>query len=239
MLGASSSIDDQVSRLSGSYPGVRYDSETNTVTMPYRLNAEFDGCQIVEDYRLRIVLHDGYPSVLPSVYEESGKICDEFAHRYPDGSLCVGVPGELHMDSPDGIELVDFIDGPVKSCLYSAAFLERYGRYPFGERSHGWRGILEYYCELFGVESLWAAASLMGLVATGDYRGNDKCPCGSGKQIWKCHGKVLRELSIDGSRQAVAGDYMRVASEAELINRRRQLSEAVRANLQTSWGFIR
>ena len=238
MLSANPNIVEQLSRLSSLYPDVRYDSDTGTVSMPYRLNAEFKGCQIVEDYQLRIVLNDGYPNALPSVYEESGKICDEFEHRYPDGSLCVGVPGELLMDSPAGIELADFIDGPVKSCLYSAAFLERYGRYPFGERSHGWRGILEYYCELFGVESLRAASSLMGLVATGDYRGSDKCPCGSGKQVWKCHGTMLRELSIDGSRQVVTDDYIRVASEAELINRRRRLSEAVRTNLQASRGLI-
>lgn len=235
MLGVGTLIDAQLSKLSSAYPGVCYEPASRTVTMPYRLNAEYDGCQIVEDYSLRIVLNEGYPDVLPSVYEESGKICGEFEHWYGDESLCVGVPGELLMECLDGMDIVDFIEGPVSSCLYSAAFLERYGRYPFGERSHGIDGILEYYRELFKVESFQSALDLMRTVAAGGNRGCDKCPCGSGRQTWNCHGGILDRLKSDHCRRAIAIDLGSVESVLETGSKRRLVSQLIRSRSQSMW----
>lgn len=235
-----SAVVAQVARLSDRYEGVAYDSHARTVRMRYRLDASFDDCWIVEDFSLRIVLGDGYPHEVPTVYEESCAIPDEFEHRYDDGSLCIGVPGEVLMMFPGGIELLELIEGPVTSCLYSAAFLRRYGRYPFGERSHGIAGILEYYRELFGVRSDQAAVSLMRFISERKrYRGSDRCPCGSGKQVWTCHGKTLNELSSEAYASAVAGDYNRISSEVEAYenvrNMRTWIRETVRANSGLMW----
>lgn len=236
MLVGQDVIDAQVARLSGRYPGASYDPGSRTVLMPFRLDATFDDRRIVEDFILRIVLHDGYPHTLPSVYEESGRISDEFEHRYVDGSLCFGVPGEILMGFPGGIDLVGLIEGPVTSCLYSAAFLQRYGRYPFGERSHGMAGVLEYYRELFEVDDDLAALRLMRLVAEGrGYRGSDKCPCGSGKQIWVCHGKLLSELSSDDCASAIDGDYRCLTSEARVRRKRAWVSSTVKASSSSMW----
>lgn len=228
MVSPSQSIVDQVSRLSEVYPCMSFDSKTKTVTMPYRLNAEYSRCQIVEDYQLRIVLNDGYPEALPSVYEESGKICDEFEHRLPDGSLCIGVPGELLMGSNGTIELVDYIDGPIKCCLYSAAYLERYGKYPFGERRHGVDGILEYYCELFRVGEPQSALDLMRAVVAGATRGCDKCPCGSGRQTWNCHSQILNELKSEFCRRAIGADLKSIDCALEIRDKWRASSRLIR-----------
>lgn len=229
-------IEEQVKRVAELYDDVNYDRVNRTILMPYTLNAKYKGCQIVEDYSLRIVLNEGYPYVLPSVYEESGKICEEFEHRYSDGSLCVGVPGELLMASSGVIELADYIDGPVKSCLYSAAFFEAYGRYPYGERSHGATGILEYYGELFGIKLGPAVIELMRAVVHGGYHGSDKCPCGSGKQLWSCHGDSFRRIEENHGQMAVSDDLRRVELAIDSLSKRNACKAIVKSSTRGLWG---
>lgn len=132
---------------------------------------------------------------LPKVFEESGSIPEQFEHFYGDNSLCLGVAYELreklhnHQNS-----FRYFFDEFVVGYLYSVAYFRRYGCHPYGDRSHGVEGIIEFYYERLGVRTIPQVVSLLTAVCSSRYRGHLYCPCGSNK-IWRhCHGEVVLQL---------------------------------------------
>jgi len=65
---------------------------------------------------------------------------------------------------------------------------------PWGELSHGGKGIREHYQEVFETDDFRTILRLLKLLADGNYRGHLPCPCGSGTIQRRCHGEKLREL---------------------------------------------
>jgi len=66
---------------------------------------------------------------------------------------------------------------------------------PHGELSHGGKGLMEYYMDLFTVSSESAVLGLLQkILAADDYRGHHDCPCGSGWTVRQCHGAILLTL---------------------------------------------
>ena len=67
---------------------------------------------------------------------------------------------------------------------------------PFGERSHGVKGIEEAYMERYDLFDRNALIQIMlYLSKIQRYRGHAKCPCGSGKKLRNCHGRrVLKDI---------------------------------------------
>lgn len=161
---------------------------------PWALDAEFNGVRLVKLYQLKIVVPDDYPNKLPKVYETSGAITPSFSHRDFDGSLCMGTYSQIALELGQNPTLIDLITGPMTSCLYSEAYLERYGSYPFGERAHGLPGTLSFIKELFQVESDESARGLLEALANNRYRGHEPCPCESGIIGRKCHGPLITKL---------------------------------------------
>ena len=62
---------------------------------PYVLDATYNGVRLAEDFDLQLVVPDDYPAVLPKVKETSGQNDPGYEHLYLDGTLCLGVRGEL------------------------------------------------------------------------------------------------------------------------------------------------
>ena len=82
------------------------------------------------------------------------------------------------------------------SYFYAASYFKRYGVAPYGERSHGVKGIEEAYMERYRVTDRNVLMHLL-LYLTGiqRYRGHLECPCGSGKKFRDCHGgKILKDI---------------------------------------------
>ena len=82
--------------------------------------------------------------------------------------------------------------------LYTYRYYEEYGIYPFGERSHGIMGDLEYIKELFNVKEWGQVFDIMHFIANFSYRGHLLCPCGSGKRLRNCHGDILMKVMNAG-----------------------------------------
>lgn len=211
-------VCEQLERLERAYPGSTLEGNGKGMRVLFPMHASYDGVLIVRDCSLRLVLPDDYPYAIPKVYETTGTVPEGFVHRYADGSLCVGVPGQILIESPEGIDLVRFIEGPVAACLYSAFYQEKYGCMPFGERSHGATGILEYYDGLFSTTPEKTIV-LMQLVAKGRYRGHLPCPCGSDRKLRDCHGNLIKKLSDPHLRTTVSADYLTVCRELEARHR--------------------
>lgn len=182
--------------------------------IPYTLDAEYGGIRIVEDFGLRIAIPDGYPLELPQVSETTDVIPRNYKHLYSNGSFCLGVNGELGAALSNDPSLPAFFDEFVVSYLYTAVFYLRYGRYPYGDRSHGAAGVLEYYSELFGTNSP-QAYTIMRSIASGNYRGHLPCPCGSGIRGRNCHGKQILGILDSQMKKHVMADFRLIEAESE------------------------
>lgn len=189
---------------------------------PYALDATHNGVRLAEDFDLQLVVPGDYPASLPKVRETSGIIDPGYEHLYLDGTLCLGVRGELLLAQLENPSLVALLDGPVRSYLYSYLFRKRYGYYPFGDRAHGALGILHYYGELFGETDFPTIMKLLGAVCFDDYRGHLPCPCGSRLIVRKCHGEIILKLKKSGATGAFSSDLIAIAHE---LNDLRQSAE--------------
>ena len=196
------------------------------VVGPYTLDATHNDVRLVEDFKLQIIVPAGYPNSLPKVKEISGIIEREYEHLYPDGTLCLGIQGELLIAQLKNPSLTALLDGPVCSYLYSYLYHKRYRRYPFGDRAHGASGILQYYEELFREPNPIKTISLLKTVCSDSYRGHLPCPCGSGLISRKCHGEIILELKNSGAITALVNDFKTIVDELAinqiLAQRRKQ-----------------
>lgn len=172
------------------------------ITGPYALDAAYGGVRLAEDFELQLTIPESYPRALPKVKELTNVISPNYEHLFTDRSFCLGVQGELLIAQLRDPSLVRLIDGPVRSYLYTYLFQDRYGRYPFGDRAHGAKGILQFYSELFKEPDPLKAIRLLQETCAGKYRGHLPCPCGSGIPARKCHGETILALK---SSAAIAG----------------------------------
>lgn len=131
------------------------------VTGPYALNAIYNDVHLVEDFTVRIVVSADYPYSLPSIWETSGTIDPKYEHLNKDESFCLGVHGELLLEQLEHPSLISFLEGPVRSYLYTYVFHKIYNRYPFGDRPHGVKGTLQYYGEIFDEQKPLKIAKLL------------------------------------------------------------------------------
>ena len=160
------------------------------------MNAEYNDIPLYDEYEIEIEVSDKFPSEVPSVRCSSGEIPESFEHFYDDGALCLGAACELHDFLIENPSLKSFIDEIVMSYFYTVSYYRRYGTVPFGERSHGIKGIEEAYMERYGATDQEVLIKLLlYLVGIQRYRGHVLCPCGSGKKIRSCHGsKLLKDM---------------------------------------------
>lgn len=189
-------MDDMIQIFLSEYPGFEYKVDDDTVILEGKisLNHEHEGIRFVNDYLVQIKFDkDGF-SVGPTIYELSNKIDKSYPHLYGDKSLCLAAYPELYIffsELSDDI-LVKWIDMFVIPYFYSYEYFKKYKSYPFGERSHGVKGILEYYQDYFDVETITQAFNLVKYVLISSrYRGHIQCPCESGKKIRNCHGEKV------------------------------------------------
>lgn len=158
-----------------------------------KFSREYSGCRIDDEYSVEIILSEKYPHELPKILEIGNRIPKDF-HQYLDGSLCLGAPLAVKQKFRKQPTLIGYVENCVVPYLYSFSYKCKYGKMPFGELSHGGIGILEYYQDLFDVKDRRRVLKLIAILAEGNYRGHDRCPCGSGKRLRACHGKILLEM---------------------------------------------
>lgn len=163
------------------------------------LNAEYNGIPLYDEYEIEIDVPKGFPRVLPTVREVSNLIPAELNHFLADGSLCLAAECELLDFANTNGTIIGYIDRFVMNYLYTASYFSRYGEVPFGERSHGIEGITEAYFDRYNCEKEDVLVDLLGLLlGIKRYRGHGICPCGSGKKLRDCHGKlILRDIQSE------------------------------------------
>lgn len=202
-------IQKHFTELAEQYPelalsGSNYD--TWVVQGMVEFSATYEGVSIRDKFQLEFTILKDYPNVPPIAKETGGRIPKEF-HKNPDGSLCLGAPLEVRMKFTKNPSLLVFVIEQVIPFLYSYCYFEQHGKMPFGELSHGGKGILEYYTQLFNVSLDMIAIELLKILAENNYKGHHECPCRSGKRIRDCHGEVLREINSYQHQNEFIYDY--------------------------------
>lgn len=84
--------------------------------------------------------------------------------------------------------------GPVRNYFLGQALVEAGHPWPFGERKHGYAGLVQAYEELLGVEGRDAIFRYLRYLQGPDIKGHWTCPCGSGDPLQRCHLEELRTL---------------------------------------------
>lgn len=181
-----------------------------------RISGEIGFCtdhnsRTIEDsYQVEIHIPDDYPESPPIAFETGEKIDESFEHFLTDGSLCLGAPLEIRRKFLQHKNLLRFINDLLVPYLFSYSYKRDYGETPFGELAHGWKGIRQYYQDLFRVEDYVAVLGLLKVLADDNYRGHLPCPCGARSIVRRCHGLLLRKLSSLQSCEQFSWDAIAV-----------------------------
>ncbi len=160
---------------------------------------------VADQFEIEVIVPaSGLRSEMPVVREIGGRI-----PRHPDrhvepvtGDACLCVRDEYWFKHPDGLNLVEFLQGPVTSYFVAQfSFIQGNG-WPFGQRAHGANGIIEFYAKFFGVSGRMPVRRILEVVAAKKVRAHWTCPCGSSRHIRDCHAELIHRLRARIPRSA-------------------------------------
>jgi hypothetical protein len=184
----------------------------------YCLFVEYQGEQFQESYQIEITINREFPMQIPIVRETSKKISRNYRHIYQNGELCLEIPTKISIALYDNPNLDFFCKQFVNNYFFSYLFFQKYKKFPFGDRSHGINGILEYYYEIFNVDNPKYVLNLLEWIVNRKYRGHLICPCGSGKKTRSCHGIIIREKQDSNHYSLFLRDYQEIKDYTVLHN---------------------
>ena len=134
---------------------------------------------------------------LPYVIDIDRQIRQDYHHYYPNGVLCLATDSQIRIHFIDGLDLNAWMSEFVEIYYFSYEYYERFGIFPFGEREHGYWGILQTYQDYLKVKDEVVTIKLMRFIKSKKYRGHHSCPCGSGKLLRNCHGQSMLRFYKD------------------------------------------
>ncbi len=183
------------------------------VSGDWRIHAQYLNFEPIHDvYKIKVVIPPQTLDSLPKAWE-TGKRIPQSYHHFADGSLCLGAPLGVKKRFKELPTLTGFFQNCFLPYLYQFSYKEKYGIMPFGELSHGGKGILEDYYKEFRLENQRAAVQLIRMLVAGSFRGHKICPCGSGRYLRDCHGEVLIKLQTVQTSNEFARDLILIEDE--------------------------
>ena len=181
-----------------------------------------DSGRVVDSFTIELVVPpEGTHGAVPNVRETGGRIpWTADRHVFSNGRACLFIEAEFWYRHPDGLDLIEFLRGPVRTYFIGQLFYEAEGRWPFGERAHGAAGDVEFYGPLFGTRDARVIRAFLEMVVAKKLRSTWRCPCGSGHRLWGCHDYVMRRLRDRMKRSAVASSLKRLNNELRFTTQR-------------------
>ena len=162
----------------------------------YTLNAP-DNQEEVE-YGITLWMPKDCPKFPPTMFCNDPKLpmSDLDRHILKNGQACLEVRPEIRKRWPPGSKIVDFLNNLVDPFLAWQVYFDAFGQPPpWGQRSHGITGIIEYYAELMGRSADETIIGFMKLLARKNRpKGHEPCPCESGKKLRSCHRDLLYKM---------------------------------------------
>lgn len=158
------------------------------------LNHSFNDIRMTGNFKLQLFIPNNYPLGFPEVRELSQCIDKNYPHLYENGQLCLASNIELRLYLSQNADIYQFVENYIIPYLYTYKYYDNYGVYPFGERSHGIDGDVEYLKELFNVSEQEQVINILFFIVRYNYRGHLLCPCGSNKKVRNCHGNIFKKV---------------------------------------------
>lgn len=218
----------QVKELLHLYTGLHLNSENdNQIVLSgcILVNRISNDYTVYKDYQVEIIV-PMFSDELPYVIDIGHNIDEDYPHRYTDGRLCLETDTIIRMQFISGFSLCEWVSKYVETYFFSYEYYKRYGEFPFGERGHGLEGIIQTYEELFEESDMVKALHIMASIITQRYRGHMLCPCGSGKKLRACHGKVLMKYYTDDRlNEIVRNDYQTIMEVLEKYDKQQRNSK--------------
>ncbi len=147
---------------------------------------------VLDRYKMFMSVPREYPRCMPVLRETGNRIPRSMdRHINSDGTACLFVPDELAKWLPEGSTMLDLLRGPVHSFFLSQTYFERTRSWPFGERPHGYAGVLHAYAEVVESTDVGVGRRVMEVMAMKKANKRMLCPCGSGKRLLHCHLKEI------------------------------------------------
>ena len=210
----------QVANLLHRYNGLYVNSmseEKISLMGSITVNMSSLGFTLYKTYRVEVIIPLDSDE-LPYVLDVGNQIDGSYPHRYVDGKLCLETDTNIRIRFIDEFSLETWMSEYVETYFFSYEFYQRYGEFPFGERSHGFEGIIQTYSDIFKETDMRKTIRLMGSISTQQYRGHSLCPCGSDRKLRSCHGPLIMKFyTNDGLKAIVKKDYFLLEEAAKKI----------------------
>ena len=175
-------------------------------------------CRVANDFpvrhrysvEIRIPLNtDQLPYVI-----DIGQHINNYQHYYSNGTLCLATDSQIRLRFIDGFDLIAWMEEFVETYFFSYEYYRCYGSFPFGDRAHGQRGVIQTYQDIFKTDDLRSTLKLMAHIMISPYRGHQLCPCASGKRVRDCHGPVILPFYSDARyRSILESDFINCINE--------------------------
>ena len=162
------------------------------ITGEYRFQAKPEGGELVSDqFAVRILVPDTFPSQLPTVWEVGSRIpkkADWHINIKADCSICLGGGLSLRLVVQEYSDLTSYLENTLVPYLYAVCIRERHGGpFIFSELSHGGKGLIEEVRDLLVLPSNKAALEVIRLLSMKKRVANKvPCPCGCRDRFGIC-----------------------------------------------------
>lgn len=220
-------LDEQIQLLLNHYPSLSIaETDYKQIRLKGTISIYRSACNytLCKDYAVELFIPVS-ATELPKIKCTDNSIDVNYPHRYTNGTLCLETDTTIKFRFIDGFNLVDWMDEYVEIYFFSYEYYMRYGRFPFGERSHGFIGIIESYRDIFNETDYGKIYALLQYSAENSYHGHIECPCGSGLRLRKCHGSYLFPHMTDmRKKHIIQNDYNTIRKEVLAIESARRNS---------------
>ena len=181
-----------------------------------------DNGRIIDSFSIEVLVPpEGTRSAVPTVREVGGRVPQQAdRHVFANGTACLFIEAEYWFKHPRGLNLIEFLHGPVNTYFVGQLFYEQEGRWPFGDRAHGAAGDVDFYAPLLGTRDPRVIRAFLEMIAARKLRSTWRCPCGSGHRLWGCHDDAVRKLRDRIKRAAVISSLRRLNLELPPTTRR-------------------
>jgi len=221
MIFTNESVKPQIAQLLNEYSDL---TVVQSDSLTVRLNGQILVYRIYNDFTLRktyaldIVIPINSDE-LPYVIDIDRQIKPSYHHYYSNNKLCLDTDSNIRIRFIDGLNLVTWMSEYVEMYYFSYEYYQRFGIFPFGERSHGLEGVIQTYQDLLMAKDLKETFLLLKFIKNKVYRGHHLCPCGNGKLLRNCHGQVMLRFYKDARiKKIVIDDINTIERELAKIN---------------------
>lgn len=198
------------------YPELHYNENEHLLKGNLNINHTYKDEHIIADYYVEISISHDYPLTPPTVKSNNKYIFKQYGHMFSDTSLCLGAITEQILFLNSGNRLIQWIEEFVSPYFFALEYFKKYKKYIFGERSHGAKGILEFYSEIFNTTSIEATYNILQYIVLNNYRGHILCPCGSGEKLRTCHGEIIKRWKHSDTLELLKSDLTLINLERKV-----------------------